>query len=111
MSENEVVEEGEGPISDDEAKEVDGWKPPPESEEPALTLEEHELGCLLLAMEKAVLDCRQASQEVKSLLPSMNAVAQCIEKAALSPMRLVLAGCGGALVGAVAMWILHGGLP
>lgn len=111
MTESRVVEEQEGPISDDEAQEVDGWKPPPETEEPALTLEEHELGCLLLALEKAVLDCRQASQEVKSLLPSMNAVAQSIERAAMSPMRLVLAGCGGALASAVAMWILHGGLP
>lgn len=98
-------------ITDEEIAEIEAWEPTgPESADSRL--EQMELRRLLLCLEVAVRDCCQASQDVKSLLPSMNAVAQNIEKAALSAMRLAFAGCGGALFGALAMWVLlRGGAP
>lgn len=110
MSENEAKKIDQDLISEDEVDDVDAWDPEGRKVSPPV-LDLGKLRRLLLALEVSLRDCRQASQDVKSLLPSMNAVAQNIENAALSPMRWVLAGCGGALTGALAMWwLLRGGV-
>ncbi|MDA8020300.1 MAG: hypothetical protein MPN21_22915 [Thermoanaerobaculia bacterium] len=110
MSENDAKTTDQDLISEDGVEEVDNWDPEVRRTAPSTDLDLHKLRRLLLALEVALRDTRQASQDVKSLLPSMNAVAQNIENAALSPMRLVFAGCGGTLAGALAMWwLLRGG--
>ena len=109
MSDLETKTTDQDLISDDQVDEVDKWDPEQRRTNPSTDLDLRKLRKLLLALEVSLRDSRQASLDVKSLLPSMNAVAQHIENAALSPMRLALAGCGGVLVGAVLMWLLCGG--
>ena len=110
MKENEAQTTDQDLMTEAEVDDVDKWEPEVLETDPSTDLDLRKLRRLLLALEVALRDCRQASLDVKSLLPSMNAVAQNIENAALSPMRLVFAGCGGTLAGALAMWwLLRGG--
>lgn len=100
---------GEEPITGAEIEEIDAWRPEVPSRPSDEGLAEVELRRLLLCLEIAVRDCRDAASKVSGLLPAMNAVARHIGEEAGSQVRTILALCAGALSGFAAAWLLLGG--
>jgi len=93
------------PISDADVEEVDSWQPG--AHDPSQAVgdddQDHDMASnqrrLLLCLEIAVRDCREAASKVERLLPAMTAVADRIESEAGSTHRVLVAALVGGLIG------------